>query len=137
MNRALLLLLVVATAACGGAEVTAPENPVRAGLEQSIATLDPQTPLALRYNPAACACPPAEIRLGGQWLRAELAGDVTVRSWLAALARTPPDNLPVPLEVVGRVDRDVLRTAQGSYAAHVDVVRILAPLPPTAAKPAP
>lgn len=122
-------LAFLTVTACSAAESSAPDNPLRAALEQSIAGLDTQQPLVLRYNPASCACPPAEIRLGGQWLRAELLGDVAVQAWLAGLARTPLDNLPVALRVLGRVERDVLRTPQGNYAVRIEVTKPLTPLP--------
>ncbi len=136
MNRCCSGVLALALTACGANEPIATENPLRASLEQSIAGLDVQQPLNLRYNPAACACPAAELRLGGQWLRAELSGDDAVQAWLSALARTPQDNLPVPLQVQGRVEPEVLRTAQGNYAVRVDVTKVIAPVPP-AAKPSP
>ncbi len=131
MKRVLALCLTLGLTACGAADANAPENPVRAALEQSVAGLDTQTPLILRYNPAACACPPAEVRLGGQWLRAELTGDSAVQTWLASLARTPPENLPVALQVLGQIERDVLRTPQGSYAVRIEVGKILGPPAPT------
>lgn len=134
MNWFRLAGLSAMVTACGANETVVSENPLRVSLEQSIAGLDAQQPLNLRFNPAACACPPAEVRLGGQWLRAELTGDSGVQTWLTMLARTPPDSLPVPLEVQGRVERDVLRTASGNYAVRIEVGKILRPLP---AGPAP
>ncbi len=129
MMRNPVWLLALALTACGAAESAVADNPVRAALEQSIAGLDAQVPLVLRYNPAPCACPPAEIRLDGQWLRAELTGNAAVQSWLTALARTPTENLPVPLQLAGHVEPELLRTPQGSYAVRVAVARILAPTP--------
>lgn len=123
-------------AACSGAEPAEPENPLRLSVEQSIATLDPQQPLLLRYNPAACACPALELRVGSQWLRAEVAGDAELRAWLQWLATTPPDNLPVPVQLHGKVDAEVQRTASGNYAVRVTVRKILAPLAPPATEPA-
>ena len=129
MKRGWVGVLACALAACGAAEPVASENPLRAALEESIAGLEAQQPLVLRYNTAACACPPAELRLGGQWLRAELTGGAVVQTWLAAAARTPPERLPVPLQAIGRVDPEVLRTPQGSYAVRIDVAKILAAAP--------
>ncbi len=133
MSRLLAVCLALGLTACGAADANTPENPVRAALEQSVAGLDAQQPLILRYNPAACACPPAEVRLDGQWLRAELTGDGPLQTWLAGLARTPQENLPVALQVLGQIERDVLRTPQGSYAVRIEVSKILSP--PASATP--
>ena len=61
MNRCCSGVLALALTACGANEPIATENPLRASLEQSIAGLDVQQPLNLRYNPAACACPAAAL----------------------------------------------------------------------------
>ena len=137
MKRVHVFALTSLLAACGTGAVAVEENPIRADLEQAIAGIDTQKPLVLRYNPAACACPPTELRVGDQWLRAELVGDANVQTWLTGLSRTSPDNLPTPLQVLGRVDREILRTPQGSYAARIDVQKVLPALPATAATGAP
>lgn len=115
--------------ACSSPESPDPDNPVRQGLEQSIAGLDKAEPLRLRYNPAACACPPVEVRVAGQWLRADLEGDATVQAWLAGLARTPPDSLPVPMQALGQIEPEILRTQTGSYAVRITVRKVLTPSP--------
>lgn len=136
MNRACAVFLGCTLAACGAPETTEPENPTRAALETAIAELDPQVLLHVRYNPAACACPPVEVRVGAQWLRAELTGGAA-DPWLASLVKTSPENLPVPLQILGRIERDVLRTAQGSYAVRVEVLKMPASAAPVAPKRAP
>ena len=129
MRRLCALALAWTLGACGAAETTDPENPLRAELQQAIAKLDAQQPLNLRFNPAACACPPLEVQLAGQWQRAEVSGPPALDAWLASVAKTAPENLPVPLQVLGRLEREVLRTPQGSYAVRLEVTQI-APLPP-------
>jgi hypothetical protein len=129
MKRLCWPVVVVALGACGAAETTDPENPLRVELEQAIAQQDVQQPLNLRFNPAACACPPVEVLLSGHWLRAEVNGPPELDAWLTRVAKTAPESLPVPLQVVGKLERDVLRTPQGSYAARVEVTQLVQQLP--------
>lgn len=135
--RSAVLSLALLTA-CGGAEASrSPANPVRREIELALAEV-PAGPIDLRFNPAACHCPLFELRVGARWLRAELTGDTDkLQPWTAWLAGTPLDRLPLTVQVRGKVDREVLRTAQGAYAVRVEVAEILAPLPSEPAAPAP
>ena len=126
MKRA-LAVTVVATllAGCGGADVAEQDNPVRMRLEQLVAQTPAEQTWTARYNPTTCACPPLEVRVGDTWLRAELAGDPEIwRLPLAALARVPLEDLPVAVELQGRVQKTLLRTPAGTYAVRVDVARV-------------
>ena len=120
--------------ACGSATLAPNEpNPLRRTLERDLAKIDVKEPLELRYNPAPCNCPAFEVHIGERWLRAEISrveGDV-VSVWLAWLAQTPIEALPVPVSLLGKIDRELLRTAQGSYAVRVDVREILTPKAPS------
>ena len=129
MKRAAAWLVACALTACGATETAESENPLRTSLERAIAALDSQKPLQLRYNPAACACPPMEAEIAGHWLRAELSGAKSLQPWLAGAARTPPEGLPVQLKVLGRVEPELFRTVAGSYAVRVDVASIVAAKP--------
>ena len=126
------LLLWLPVAACSGSPAKVEANPVRRQLEDALAALDSNAPLPLRFNPAPCDCPVFELRLGERWLRADLeAGDgERLAAWIAWLGQTPPEALPVGVQVRGRPERELLRTAQGAYAARIEVAEIVEPLPP-------
>lgn len=130
----------VLLAACSAETVARVEpNPVRRGFESRLQALDTKAVLPLRFNPAPCNCPAFELRLGERWLRADLTSNDPDRwtAWIGWLAAMPPEVLPLPVEVHGRVDRDLQRTAQGAYAVRVEVTEIVAPLPPPGPQPAP
>jgi hypothetical protein len=119
--------------ACGSAP-TRPAEPqqVRQGIASDVAALSTDAPLELRFNPAPCECPLFEVRLGTTWVRAEVSVDDVDRgaAWLAFLNAMPVEHLPVAVRALGRVDRDVVRTTQGSYAVRVDLRTLVSPLPP-------
>ena len=127
LAQALALALALACSSGGPAQVE--PNPVRRALESDLAGLDLKAPLELRYNPAPCDCPPFELHAGRRWVRAELgaAEPDKLARWIAWLAQTPLDALPVAVQVRGKPDRDVVRTAQGSYAVRLEVLEIVAP----------
>jgi len=126
-------IAVLSLCACGSAAVAPNEpNPLRRELERDLAHIDATQALELRFNPAPCNCPGFELRVGERWVRAEInrsEGDM-VTIWLAWLAQTPIEALPVPVSLLGRVEREILRTAQGSYAVRIDVREIVAPKAP-------
>lgn len=127
-----LVLLAWVCAACSSATIAPDEpNPLRHALEHDLAAIDRSRPLDLRFNPAPCNCPVFELQVGQRWVRAELArseGD-TVSTWLAWLSASPIEALPVAVSLRGRVEREVLRSAQGAYAVRIDVSEILGPKP--------
>lgn len=130
MKAADFALAVAFLAACSGAETAEQDNPLRHSLEQSVTALDPLQPLTMRYNPTTCACPPLELRVASTWLRAELTGNPQIlQPWLTMLEKTLPENLPAPVQIQGKVERDLLRTETGSYGVRVELTRILLPLP--------
>jgi hypothetical protein len=132
MTRITPLLLLFCVACAAETAVRVEPNPVRQAWEQRLGKLDRLAPLDLRFNPAPCNCPPFELRLDDRWLRAELASSDSDRlaTWLAFLTALPEEAGPAVVQVRGRVDRDVVRTAQGDYAVRVEVTEIVAPLPP-------
>jgi hypothetical protein len=132
MKAALALLLALASACSGETVARIEPNPVRRGIETGLHALDTKAILPLRFNPAPCNCPAFELHLGEQWVRAELSASDTDRwsAWTGWLAATPPELLPVEVQLRGRVDRDVQRTAQGAYAVRVEILEIVGPLPP-------
>jgi hypothetical protein len=132
MKRVLALLLTLACACSGETVARIEPNPVRRGIETHLQTLDTTTLLPLRFNPAPCNCPAFELHLGEQWVRAELSASDADRwtAWTGWLAATPPELLPVEVQLRGRVDRDLQRTAQGAYAVRVEIIEIVGPLPP-------
>ena len=138
LRSAWLLLFGLACAACGSAAIAPDEpNPLRHALEHDLAAIDRSLPLNLRFNPAPCNCPVFELQVGQRWVRAELTrseGDA-VSTWLSWLSASPIEALPVAVSLRGRVEREVLRSAQGAYAVRIDVSEILGPKP--AADPAP
>ncbi len=125
-------LLLAAALALVGCSASAPERPapqqrsVRAGLLSAIDALDPAQPLAVRYNPAPCACPPFEVALGHRWVRARWPSlrDERWRSLSVRLAATSASDWPVSLTVVGRVERELRRTRGGVYAVTLDVAEV-------------
>lgn len=112
-------------------------NPVKAALEAQL-DIARKAPLVARWNPAPCACPAFEVQLGQQWVRAEMymADGERFLSWLEFLGGTAMEALPVPVELEGRIDRDLLRTNTGNYAVRVEVTAILSPIVPELAPPA-
>ncbi len=117
--------------ACGSTPpVAAPANPLRARLEAALAALPTDAPLSLRYNPAPCDCPAFEMPLDGAWLRVELVASGNVPElprlldWLAA---QPPERWPIGLSLRGALERELLRTSSGTYAARLDVTAVLGP----------
>lgn len=118
---------VLVVLSMSGCAATAPQqhpNPVRRSFEQSVAAARGQ-PLVLRWNPAPCPCPPFELLVGGRWLRAELVGggidSEAFAAWVRSLAWTPIEALPVTVDVDGRVENELVRTAQGGYAVRIEV----------------
>ncbi len=131
MRRAWLVGILLT--ACSGETVARVQpNPVRHDYEQRLLAVDTKVPLTLRFNPAPCNCPAFELQLGERWLRAELtASDLDrLNAWMTWLAATPPEALPVAVTIMGRIDRELQRTAQGAYAVRIDVAEILTPEPP-------
>ena len=132
---------------CGGADgMLPPANPLRAAIEDDIAALDDERPLPARYNPAACACPPLELRIGARWLRAAWVSSDRAEELartLDVLAAEPRGRWPLPLVARGKVDSSARRTAQGEYAVLIDLSalervgpsRDVLPTPPRAAPP--
>jgi hypothetical protein len=137
MRGVIPLLLWLAVVGCGGArpEPQAAPNPLRREIELTVAAIDASQPLLLRFNPAACDCPAFEVKVGERWLRAELQGGDAVHGWIAWIARSPSDTLPLRCTVRGRVEREVLRTLQGVYALRIEVQEPLSPLPPAELPP--
>jgi hypothetical protein len=128
-----LTAVACALVACGSAPARPAEpQEVRRGIAAGVAAIVADAPLELRFNPAPCECPLFEIRLGTSWVRAEVNVDDVERgaAWLALLDATPIEHLPVAVRALGRVDRDVLRTTQGSYAVRVDLRSAVSPPPP-------
>ena len=91
-----------------------------------------KAPLELRWNPAPCVCPPFEVRLGSSWVRAELQARDTekIQQWTAFLTTTPPEALPVPVAIQGRLEPGIFRLANGNFACRVEVIEVVGPLPP-------
>ncbi len=114
---------------CGAAPPEVETNPVRKALLQDLAAAR-SVPVVLRYNPAQCACPDFEAKIGAQWLRAELiaAEPVSFATWRAALAQAPVDAWPLGVTVVGNLHKQLWRTVNGLYAVRVDVAAVVAPL---------
>ena len=115
-------------AACSApATPEADPNPVRSQLTIAINTLPSDTPLQLRYNPAACDCPQYELRLAKRWVRAEWtnadAPAFAIR--VAALQKSAPDAWPVAMLVSGKVSGEVRRTTTGLYTVSVEVAEII------------
>lgn len=127
----LQVLLLAQLLACSGAETRPVALTVRQQLEQQV-DLARKAPLDLRWNPAPCACPPFEVRLGSGWLRAELQASETekIQQWTAFLTTTPFEALPVPVAVQGRLERGIFRLANGNFACRVEVVEVTGPLAP-------
>lgn len=123
---------------CGTApRVAAPANPRRARLEAALAALPTDAPIALRYNPAPCDCPAFELPIDGGWLRVELVASGNVPEFprlLDWLGAQPPERWPIGLSLRGAVERELLRTTSGTYAARLDVTAVLGP--PEAIAPA-
>ncbi|MCO4761026.1 MAG: hypothetical protein KC502_05945 [Myxococcales bacterium] len=122
---ALILLFV----GCGGQPANrVPTHAARARITTAIATLDKTAPLRLRYNPAPCACPLFEVRVGKRWLRAAWPGlrDEKWAGLAGKLAATSARQWPVELRVQGQVDAEVLRTRAGSYVVTIDVSELVA-----------
>jgi hypothetical protein len=135
------LCLAVLLSACGASKrERGPANPLRASIEDDIAALDDEAPLPARYNPAPCACPPLELRIGARWLRAAWVSSEQAEALARTfedLAAAPRRSWPIPLVARGRVDPVARRTAQGEYAVLVDLSAIEQPAKAPALSPAP
>ncbi len=145
MTRARLTAALLAlTVGCGAADgQRSPPNPQADRLLADLRAASDK-PIVARWNPAPCACPPFEVLVGATWVRAEfLATDVeALLGWQAFLAATPTEALPVPLQIEGRIERQILRTSTGAYAVRVEVSSVLGPkpaeaVPASAVNPAP
>ena len=118
-----------------------PTNPTRTHIELAIKTLKPDASLPVRYNPAACDCPPFELRLSSGWIR---AGWTNInaqenRALRVQLKATQPAQWPVNLLLKGSVDNEVMRTSQGQYAVRITSTAVVneAPKPQPGAAPPP
>lgn len=130
---------LVCLTGCGAtSDARAQPNPVRVQLERDLAAARQQQTVVVRYNPAPCGCPPFELHVGESWLRVEIYGPEPdkLAAWQNFLASMPVDALPIPVQVQGRPDREVLRTTTGSYASRLQVTAIVAPLAPEPSPPA-
>jgi hypothetical protein len=135
---AIVAALIGLPAACAGpANGTRPPpaNPARTRIEVGIKTVNAGGDLAVRYNPAACDCPPFELRLASGWIRASWSNiDAPQNRALSAqLKTTRPEQWPVNLVLKGRVDSEVMRTSQGQYAVQLTSTAVVGEL----AKPRP
>lgn len=133
-------MLLCVLLACGGnpaAPKAPPVNPVREQIEAQVRALEDNAQLELRYNPAACDCPPFELRLPGGWVRAAWsnADAPQHKELVASLLATAPEKWPIPLRLLGKVDPEVARTARGAYAVRLESSRVLAPAPPSLTPP--
>ncbi len=131
------VVALVALVACGAAEgKRGSANPFADQLLSDLRAARDK-PIVARWNPAPCACPPFEVLVGATWVRAELyASDPEpLLAWQAFLAATPTEALPVPLQVEGRLERQVFRTSYGAYAVRAEISTVLGPRPTPAAVP--
>ena len=95
-------------------------------VEAAIAALSSPATLQLRYNPAPCDCPAAEVLLASRWLRAELVGGgEPLATLLASLASRPTQQWPIAFVVSGSVDRELRRSRVGLTTVRVEVIEIV------------
>lgn len=136
MKATALGLAALVAWSCSAAPPTEEPNPLRKALLAQVAVAR-QQPLVLRYNPALCACPPFEAKIGNQWLRAQLVAvdPVAFEPWLLALGQTAVDALPVDVQVQATLDPKLWRTASGLYAVRVAVAAVVAPPMPAPVEP--
>lgn len=135
MKRWWTAALLALLAGCGAADgQRSPPNPQADRLLADLRAASDK-PIVARWNPAPCACPPFEVLIGATWVRAEFlaAEPEPLLAWQAFLAATPAEALPVPLQIEGRIERQVLRTSTGAYAVRVEVAAVLGPKPAEAA----
>ncbi|MBI5607552.1 MAG: hypothetical protein HY902_01575 [Deltaproteobacteria bacterium] len=124
-------VLFALAASCGAADgQRSPPNPQADRLRADLRAANDK-PIVARWNPAPCACPPFEVLVGATWVRADFvaADPEPLVAWQAYLAATPTEALPVPLQVEGRIERQLLRTSTGAYAVRVEVAAVLGPRP--------
>jgi hypothetical protein len=85
--RALSFLLLLGSTACASSGGT-PELSSTAEMREGFRALDEAPSFELRYNPAACDCPPWEIATPQGWVRVTLLGDAEILETLQEQAWT-------------------------------------------------
>jgi len=121
--RVPLLLVLAALAGCGTgpARVDPAADPAHAWaleVHARIAAVRNQPSFTLRYNPAACDCPPFEIQLEGVWHRVVFAGsspdDEAIQALDTAVKDARSRRVNATWQVQGSLDDTLATCARGA-----------------------
>jgi hypothetical protein len=122
-------LLLAAQVGCssGPAVTKVDPNPTKSRLTEAIAMRGSDTPIQLRYNPAACNCPAFEVRIAKRWVRAEWTNNTASKfaPKLQKLQASNPEQWPIAMLVQGQFESEIMRTEQGQHAVQVEVSKII------------
>ncbi len=79
-------------------------------------------PLAVRWNPAPCDCPPFEVQVDGEWLRAEVKPTTPEAEAVLAPYVAHPEAPAWQWSAAGRVKPDkAVKSGMGQAALSVEV----------------
>jgi hypothetical protein len=139
-HRPLLFALVAAAlvACAGGPERVDPSaDPAHAwavAVRARVAAARDQPSFTLRYNPAACDCPPFEVRLDGIWHRVLFAGagpeDAAMQALDAAVRDARARRVNATWQIQGSLDDSLTTCARGTLVVALSPSAFGAPPPP-------
>lgn len=134
MSRRGLALLLLAGCASAPPATVAPPPLTAVEVTGAMLSAAAESPwFEVRYNPCPCDCPPFEVRLGNQWLRAALrpADDEPPTSELvAAAAEDLAAGRVSRYALIGSIDDTVRRCATNALVVRLDATAWSREIPP-------